>query len=122
MYLMRNGNFRNNQMLLDIYIMGVEASLNMDDVNETFLNEGMTIAYEIPNLAVRKLYYEILKFSRTDRRCLNSIDESVNDLLSFAKDVENKITDRRIASNDIFEYKENRSWILKYYKLWLRAC
>jgi hypothetical protein len=50
----------------------------------------MIIAFETPNFAVRKLYYDILKFSRTDRRCLNSIDESVNDLLACAKVVENK--------------------------------
>jgi hypothetical protein len=42
--------------------------------------------------------------------------------LAFAKDVENRISERRIASNDIIEYKENRSWILWCYKLWLRAC
>jgi hypothetical protein len=46
----------------------------------------------------------------------------VNNFLAFAKDVENQITDRRKASNEIVEYKENRSWILKCYKLWLRAC
>jgi hypothetical protein len=67
-YFMRNGSFRNNQMMLDIYIMGLEACLNMDEVDETFLNEGLTIAFETPNLAVSKLYYDILKFSRTDRR------------------------------------------------------
>jgi hypothetical protein len=65
---MRNGNFRNNQLMLDIYVMGVEAGLNMDNVYETFLNEGMTIGIEIPSLAVRKLYYDILVFRRTDRR------------------------------------------------------
>jgi hypothetical protein len=32
----------------------------------------------------------------------------VNDILAFAKDVENRITDKRIASNDIIEYRENR--------------
>jgi hypothetical protein len=40
----------------------------------------------------------------------------------LAKNVENKITDRRIATNDIIEYKKNRVWIYKCYKLWLRAC
>jgi hypothetical protein len=45
----------------------------------------MTIAFETPNLAIRKLYYDILKFSRTDRRYLNSIDGNVNDLLAYAK-------------------------------------
>jgi hypothetical protein len=102
--------------------MEIEAGLNMDEVDESFLNEGMTIAFETPNLAVRKLYYDILIFSRTDRRYIQSVDERVNEILAFAKDVENQITDRRIASNDIIEYKENRSWILKCYKLWLRAC
>jgi hypothetical protein len=42
--------------------------------------------------------------------------------LAFAKDVENRTTERRIASNDIIEYKENRSCIVRCYKLWLRAC
>jgi hypothetical protein len=46
----------------------------------------------------------------------------VNGILAFAKDVENRITDRRIATNDTIEYKENRIWIYKCYKLWLRAC
>jgi hypothetical protein len=50
-YLMRNESFRNNQMLLHIYIMRFEACLNMDEMDETFLNEGMTIALETPNLA-----------------------------------------------------------------------
>jgi hypothetical protein len=77
---MRNGNFRNNQMMLDIYKMEVEVSLNMNNADESFLNEGMTVVFENPNLAVRKLYYVILKFNRTDRRYLNSIDKSVNDI------------------------------------------
>jgi hypothetical protein len=59
-YMMRNGNFRNNQMLMDLYIMGVESMINMDDMDTSFLNEGMTIEIEIPGLAVRKLYYDIL--------------------------------------------------------------
>jgi hypothetical protein len=119
---MRNGNFRNNQMMTDIYVMGIEAGIKMNNVDETFLNEGMTIAFETPSLAVRKLYYDILIFSRTDRRNLHSVEETVNEILAFAKGVENRKTDRRIASNDIIEYKENRSWILRCYKLWLRAC
>jgi hypothetical protein len=53
-YMMRNGNFRNNQLMLDIYVMGIEAGINMDNVDESFLNEGMTIAFETPNLAVMK--------------------------------------------------------------------
>jgi hypothetical protein len=36
---MRNGNLGNNQMILDIYTMGIEAGLNMDDVDESFLNQ-----------------------------------------------------------------------------------
>jgi hypothetical protein len=93
-YMMRNGNFRNNQMLMDLYIMGVEAMINMDNVDESFMNEGMMIGIEIPGLAVRKLYYDILVFSRTDRR---------------------------ILTNDTIEYKENRTWIYKCYKLWLKV-
>jgi hypothetical protein len=42
--------------------------------------------------------------------------------LAAAKDVENRITDGRIATKDVIEYRENRSWIYKCYKLWLRAC
>jgi hypothetical protein len=121
-YMMRNGNFRNNQMLMDLYIMEVEAMINLDNMDASFLNEGMTIGIEIPGLAVRKLYYDILKFSRTDRRYIHSIDDKVNEILAVAKEVENRITDRRIATNDTIEYKENRVWIYKCYKLWLRAC
>jgi hypothetical protein len=121
-YMMRTGHFRNNQMLMDLYIMATEAMIYLDNVDEAFLNEGMTIGIEIPGLAVRKLYYVILEFSRTDRRYIHSIDDKVNDILAIAKDVENRITDRRIATNDIIEYKENRVWIYKCYKLWLRAC
>jgi hypothetical protein len=107
---------------MDLYIMAVEAMINLDNVDESFLNEGMTIGIEIPGLAVRKLYYDILEFSRTDRRYTHSIDDKVNEILAMAKDVENRITDRRIATNDTIKYKENRVWIYKCYKLWLRAC
>jgi hypothetical protein len=102
--------------------MAVEAMINLDNVDESFLNEGMTISIEIPGLAVRKLYYDILDFSRTDRRYIHSVDDKVNEILAMAKDVENRITDRRIATNDTIEYKENRVWIYKCYKLRLRAC
>jgi hypothetical protein len=51
---MRNSNFRNNQMMLNIYVMGIEAGIEMDDVDETFLNKGMTIAFETSNFTVRK--------------------------------------------------------------------
>jgi hypothetical protein len=67
--------------------------------------EDTTVNVREKELTGRKLYYDILKFSRTDRRCLNSIYENVNDLLTFAKDVENRITERRLASNNIVEYK-----------------
>jgi hypothetical protein len=121
-YMMRNSNFRNNQLLVDLYIMGTEAMINLDSIDMSFINEGMTIGIEIPGLAVRKLYCDILTFSRTDRRNIRSIDDEVNNILAMAKDIENRITDRRIATNDIIEYKENRSWIYKCYKLWLRTC
>jgi hypothetical protein len=114
---MKNGNFRNNQMMIDIFVMRIEAGIEMDNVDETFLNEGMTKAFETPSLAVRKLYYDILNFSRADRRILRSVEETVNEIVAFAKDVENRITDREIASNDIIEYKENRNWVLRCYKL-----
>jgi hypothetical protein len=121
-YMMRNGNLRNNTMLMDIYIMGVEAGINMDNVDESFLREGMTIGIEIPGLAVRKLFYDITIFSRTDKRYIHSLDDKVNELLAQAKDVENRIIDRRIATNDIIEFRENRSWLIRCYELWLRAC
>jgi hypothetical protein len=109
-------------MSMDLYIMGVESMINMDDMDTSFLNEGMIIGIEIPGLAVKKLYYDILVFSRTDRRYLHSIDEKVNKILTTAKDVENRITDRKIATKGIIEYRESRSWIYKCHKLWLRAC
>jgi hypothetical protein len=91
-------------------------------VDESFLREGMTIGIEIPGLAVRKLYYDITIFSRTDKRYINSLDDKVNELLAQAKDVENRIIDRRLATNDIIEFRENRSWLIKCYDLWLRTC
>jgi hypothetical protein len=57
----------------------------------------MTIGIEIPSLAVRKLYYDILVFSRTVRRYIHSIDDKVNENLAMAKDIENRITDRRMS-------------------------
>jgi hypothetical protein len=35
-YLMRNGNFKNTQIMPDIYIMGIEASLNKSNADESF--------------------------------------------------------------------------------------
>jgi hypothetical protein len=99
--------------MLDIYLIGIEAGINMNNVDESFLNEGMTIGIEIPSLAVRRLYYDILVFSRTDRRNIHSIDDKVNEILAIAKDIENKIIDRRVVTNDIVEYKESRAWIYK---------
>jgi hypothetical protein len=55
-YMMRNGNFRNNQVLMDLYIMGTEAMINSDNIDVSFINEGLTIGIEIPGLAVRKLF------------------------------------------------------------------
>jgi hypothetical protein len=50
------------------------------------------------------------------------VEERVNEILSLAKDVGNKTTERRLASIDLIEYKENRSWIQKSYELGLKAC
>jgi hypothetical protein len=121
-YMMRNGNLRNNTLLMEIYIMGIEAGINMDNVDESFLREGMTIGIEIPGLAVRKLFYDFTTFSRTDKRYINSLDDKVNELLAQAKNVENRIIDRRLATNDIIEFRENRSWLIRCYELWLRTC
>jgi hypothetical protein len=35
-YLMRSGNFRNNQLLLDVYVIAIEACIQMDNVDEIF--------------------------------------------------------------------------------------
>jgi hypothetical protein len=95
-YLIRSGNFRNNQIMLDIYIMGVEARIEMDNVDETFLNERMTVAFETLTLAVRKLYYDILNFKRTNRKYM-SVEERVNEILAFAKEVEKKNNKKKIC-------------------------
>jgi hypothetical protein len=96
--MMRNGNFRNNQMLMDLYIMGVEAMINLDNVDESFLNEGMTIGIEIPSLALRKLYYERLEFSRTDRRYIHSVDDKVNEIFQKKK-MNSKKTKKKFNRN-----------------------
>jgi hypothetical protein len=79
-------NFRNNQMLLDVYVIVTGASIEIDDADESFLNEGITIAFESPALFVRKLYYEILKFSRTARYEMHT-NEKVNKILTMTKDI-----------------------------------
>jgi hypothetical protein len=88
--------------------MRVEAGIEMDNVDVSFLNKGMTVAFETPTLAVRKLSYDIVNFSRTDRR-YKHVEQKVNEILSFAKEVENKTTERRFASNDLIGFKENRN-------------
>jgi hypothetical protein len=47
-YLMRNWNFRDNQKLLEIYVMGVEALIELDEIDESFIREGMTVVFESP--------------------------------------------------------------------------
>jgi hypothetical protein len=72
---MRGQNFRNNQMILDVYVMEVDADIEMDNLDESFLNEWMAIAYKAPALFIRKLYYEIFKISRTeDMKCTRMKD------------------------------------------------
>jgi hypothetical protein len=88
----------------------------MGNLDKSFLNERITIAYETPALFVRKLYYEILTFSRASK-CEIHANERVNEILSFPKDIENRVIEKRTISNDLIEYKEYSTRLLKSYKL-----
>jgi hypothetical protein len=73
----------------------------------------MSIAFESSALFIRKHYYKIQKFNRTARYEMHT-NEVMNNILSFVKDVENRVVERRSILGDIREY---RTWLLKSYKL-----
>jgi hypothetical protein len=87
-------------MLLEVYVMAIESGIEMDNIGEGFLNERMTIALKSSSLFVRKLYHELTKFSRTARHEMNT-NEVINNLLALAIELENRVIERRIVTNDL---------------------
>jgi hypothetical protein len=41
-------------MLLGVYVMWVEALIELDGIDNSFIRKGMTVAFESPALYVRK--------------------------------------------------------------------
>jgi hypothetical protein len=106
-YLMRSSNFRNNQMILEVYVMAIEACIEMDNVDEGFLFEEMTRAFESSVLYVRKLYYDILRFSRTSRYEIHT-NQAISNLLAEAKKSENSVIETDIYQiNSLNRKKRN---------------
>jgi hypothetical protein len=101
--------------------MGVEALIELDEIDESFIREGMTVAFESLALYVRKLFCDILKFSRTPRSEMH-VKREVDEILAFAKETENRVIERTRISNDLIEYKENKKWSIRSYNEWKRAC
>jgi hypothetical protein len=116
-----NSNRKDLGLLIDFYLIGIDASIKMGNPDEDLIEQANRIAVNDPSVLLRKLLMKIYYFEIA-RNCDIRISDTIEEIEGLGIEAESRIHDNYRINKDLSVFKENLEYLEEGHNKYIYLC